>query len=69
MFASPPPPAPFFFLPAAWTPNVAKVPVNTEAMKVGSSFCSGILNAAGNLTYAKVKIPADHTRTAKSHKS
>ena len=52
-----PPPSPFFFLPAACTPKVANVPVKTEAMKVGSSFCSGILNAAGNLTYAKVKIP------------
>ena len=57
---------PFFLpLPAAWTPKVANVPVKTEAMKVGSSFCSGILNAAGNLTYAKVKIPADQTKTDK----
>ena len=31
-----PPSAPFFFLPDAWTPKVAKVPVKTEAMKVGS---------------------------------
>ena len=62
MFALPPS-ADAFFLPAAWPPKVAKVPVKTEAMKVGSSFCSGMLNAAGNLTYAKVNIPADHTRT------
>ena len=31
-----PPPSSFFFLPPAATPKVAKVPVKTEAMKVGS---------------------------------
>ena len=34
----------------------------TEAMKVGSSFCSGIPSAGGNLMYANVRIPPDHTR-------
>ena len=38
-----PPLSPPFF--AAWTPKVAKVPVKTDAINVGSSFCSGIPNA------------------------
>ncbi len=57
----PPPAPPFAFFPA-WTPKVAKTPVKTLAMKVGSSFCSGIPSAGGSLMYANVRIPPLHTR-------
>jgi hypothetical protein len=57
---TPPPfaaPLPFFLL-AVWTPNVAKTPVKTEAMKVGSRSCLGILVWSGGiLTLAYVDLP------------
>ena len=65
MLGASPPLLPFFFLPVVVRQKSCLASVKTELRKVGSvSFCSGILNASGNLTYAKVAL-GDQTKTDK----
>ena len=62
-----PPPFPFF-LDAACTPKVASVPVKTDAMKVGSSFCSGIPRAGGKLDIGKSENTTRPNKNTQTHK-